>query len=110
VSLGLAQVLEIASGILPKEFDSWSQVPAFYNRMLPTPSVREYKGGRHPEMLRAKGRKPANTLGDTINAVTGRASRLNARFILEMMGFPSDWLLKPFAARCLPCAKGYSLT
>lgn len=96
VSLGLAQVLEIASGILPKEFDSWSQVPVFYNRMLPTPTAREYIGGRHPDTLKAKGRRPSNSLSDTINTITGKASRLNAMFVLEMMGFPADWLRKPF--------------
>jgi len=96
VALGLAQVLEISSGVLPKEFDSWNQVPAFYNRMLPTPTAREHIGGRLPETLKLKGRTPSNSLGDTINSITGVSSKLNPMFIAEMMGFPAQWTLKPF--------------
>jgi hypothetical protein len=36
VSLGLAQVVEISTGVLPKEFDHWDQVPVFYRKLLPT--------------------------------------------------------------------------
>lgn len=96
MALGLAQAMEISTGILPKEFESWSQVPQFYRKLLPTPLARDYMGCRHPETLRLKGRKPSNSLGDTINSITGKASRLNPRFVIEMMGFPSDWLLVPF--------------
>jgi hypothetical protein len=96
IALGLSQVLEISTGILPKEFDSWEQVPQFYRRLLPTPTVREYKGGRSPVTLDLAGRSASNTLGDTINAITGRNSRLNALFVLEMMGFPVHWTLMPF--------------
>jgi hypothetical protein len=96
LALGLAQVMEISSGMLPKEFDSWSQVPQFYRKLLPTPLARDHMGCRHPETLTLKGRRPSNSLGDTINSITGKASRLNSRFIIEMMGFPSDWLLAPF--------------
>jgi len=45
VSLGLAQVMEISTGILPKEFDSWEQVPAFYMRLLPTPVASDATTG-----------------------------------------------------------------
>jgi hypothetical protein len=45
VSLGLAQVVEISTGILPKEFDNWGQVPAFYKRLLPTPVASDATTG-----------------------------------------------------------------
>ncbi|MEE1947255.1 hypothetical protein VRU48_19165 [Pedobacter sp. KR3-3] len=99
VAIGLAQATEIMAGSLPKEFDGWSQVPLFYRRLLPTPTAREHIGGRNPETLRLKGRTPSNSLGDTVNAITGRASRLNVFFILEMMGFPVNWTLEPFACK-----------
>lgn len=40
-ALGLSQVAEIASGILPKELDSWQQVPKYYQRLLCTAIVTE---------------------------------------------------------------------
>lgn len=96
LSLGLAQVMEIAMGLLPMEFDDWQQVPAFYKRLLPTPLSKDHIGGRHPEKLKSSGRKPSNSLGDTINAITGQCSRLSPLFVLEMMGFPAIWTLIPF--------------
>lgn len=64
--------------------------------LLPTPTVREHKGGRQPDKLMAKGRKPSNSLGDTINSITGSCTKLNPLFITEMMGFPLRWVLHPF--------------
>lgn len=64
--------------------------------LLPTPRMNEYKGGVTPEKLKEKGRKPTNSLSDTINDLTGKTSQLNPRFVLEMMGFPPDWTEKPF--------------
>lgn len=63
--------------------------------LLPTPTAREYKGGRHPDTLRAAGRLPSNTLGDTINHLTGRVSRLSPLFVMEMMGLPWHWTALP---------------
>ena len=96
VALGLAQVVEIATGILPKEFDDWSQVPQFYRRLVPTPTTGIYRGGRHPDNLKRIGRKPSNSLGDYINAIAGKVIKLSPLFIMEMMGFPEDWTLLPF--------------
>jgi hypothetical protein len=62
----------------------------------PTPTRREYKGGRHPDTLAMKGRSANNSLGDTINSITGQNSRLSPLFVMEMMGFPPDWTLQPF--------------
>lgn len=65
-------------------------------RMLPTPLGRDYIGGRHPDTLRLKGRKPSNSICDTINAITGKCSKLNPMFVMEMMGFPIGWTVLPF--------------
>lgn len=95
VSVGLAQAVELSMDILPKEFKSWNQVPIMF-RLLPTPTTREYKGGRHPDSLINAGRTATNSLNDAINAITGRSCNLNPLFISEMMGFPMDWILAPF--------------
>lgn len=48
---GLEQALEIAQGILPKEFESWDEVPGASrptddgDALLPTPQARDFKGG-----------------------------------------------------------------
>jgi hypothetical protein len=65
-------------------------------QLLPTPLARNHIGGRHPETLKRKGRKPSNSLGDTINAIAGACTKLNPLFISEMMGFPVKWTLMPF--------------
>lgn len=95
VALGLAQVIEISMGILPKEFKGWHQVPAFY-KMLPTPTCREYKGGRSPEGLFAAGRTSTNSLNDYLNVIAGKQCKLSPLFVTQMMGFPVDWTLLPF--------------
>lgn len=64
--------------------------------LLPTPTTREYKGGRSPAGLMAAGRAATNSLSDYLNAMAGTACKLNPLFVCEMMGFPVDWSLKPF--------------
>lgn len=64
--------------------------------LLPTPTTREYKGGRKPETLAKAGRTASNSLGDTINSLTGKTSQLSTRFVAEMMGFPENWTELPF--------------
>ena len=45
-SPGLEQALEIAQGILPREFNSWDEVPGSSRMMLPTPRAKDgMKGG-----------------------------------------------------------------
>ena len=91
--------------------------------MWPTPTQREYKGGRKPETLAAKGRLPSNTLSDAVMWRTPQAGdyrspnlnpgargtsefllqsaralpaqaggKLNAAWVLRLMGFPDGWL------------------
>jgi hypothetical protein len=63
--------------------------------MLPTPATRDYKGARTSEALGESGRNHTNSLPDAF-AQTGKTSQLSPQFVLEMMGFPTDWTLLPF--------------
>jgi hypothetical protein len=63
--------------------------------LLPTPTTRDWKGARSSEALQAAGRTNTNSLSD-FYAQPGKTSQLNPQFVLEMMGFPSDWSLLPF--------------
>lgn len=47
VALGLSQVVEIASGVLPMEFDTWEQVPQYYKKLLPEPTIQDFKRRDH---------------------------------------------------------------
>lgn len=97
--IGKNDVYKMTSG-LPRKYNQngkdGSVGLARLVQLLPTPTVREYKGGRHPETLAKAGRSASNSLGDTINAINGQNSQLNPRFVLEMMGFPTDWTALPF--------------
>lgn len=64
--------------------------------MLPTPTARDWKGGRSLSGLQRAGRKPTNSLPDFINSDHGKTGQLNPRFVAEMMGFPIDWTELPF--------------
>jgi hypothetical protein len=63
--------------------------------MLPTPATRDYKGARSSEALEASGRTETNSLPDAFHQ-TGKSSQLSPRFVMEMMGFPTDWTELPF--------------
>jgi len=65
--------------------------------MLPTPAMSNYKEASSTEALESRGRlKPmADNLADQF-AVSGKSSQLNPQFVMEMMGFPTDWTLLPF--------------
>lgn len=83
----------------------------------PTPTSRDYKGGRNPETLIMKGRVPSNTLCDAViwatpqsrDYRTGQRERyedparsknlndqvgglLNPNWVSRLMGFPDGWL------------------
>jgi hypothetical protein len=89
-ALGLEQVVELAEGQLPKEFNSIEEVPEYYMKMWPTPTARDYKGGRTPEKSAEKGRNPqTNSLADAVRAkITGQ---LNPMWVEWLMGFPVGW-------------------
>lgn len=61
--------------------------------LLPTPAAQNYKGASSAEALEARGRlKPkADDLANQF-AQPGISSQLNPLFVLEMMGFPTDYL------------------
>ena len=65
--------------------------------MFPTPTTRDYKGGRKAETLAAKGRLPTNSLPDLVNSQAGETGPLNPTpFVEWLMGFPTGWTeLKP---------------
>lgn len=63
--------------------------------MLPTPTARDFKGGRSTEQIEANGRTEGKTLSDHF-ALPGTTSQLNPPFVLEMMGFSPDWTAVPF--------------
>jgi hypothetical protein len=63
--------------------------------MLPTPTTRDANGIEHSPSQKNKSRL-APTIGDLYEQELGKTSQLNPQFVLEMMGFPSDWTLLPF--------------
>ena len=68
--------------------------------MLPTPAMRDYKGGNSMEHLTRKDKSEGNSHQDQLpNAIklqTGQTGQLSPHFVLEMMGFPPDWTELPF--------------
>jgi hypothetical protein len=74
------------------------------NQMLPTPTTRDCKSGQSPNgMIRKDGKSRADQLNNLPVMLgkhtqqTGETSQqLNPQFVLEMMGFPTDWTLLPF--------------
>ena len=57
---------------------------------LPTPQTRDWKGceGRRGDL-------PSYVI-DEMKINTGKTSQLSPQFVMEMMGFPTDWTLLPF--------------
>ena len=63
--------------------------------MLPTPTTRDYKGARTSEALEKTGRTETNSLPDFFHQ-NGKTSQLSPQFVMEMMGFPTNWTELPF--------------
>jgi hypothetical protein len=66
--------------------------------MLPTPTVSDHNAGRRGNAPRKNHNPTTNSLKDAVNFIeeTVKSSHLNPEFVLEMMGFPTDWTLVPF--------------
>jgi len=71
--------------------------------MLPTPNSRDFKDGQTPEKYQVrkelwadKGINLQLGLPQFINNQTGKTSQLSPQFVMEMMGFPTDWTELPF--------------
>jgi len=63
--------------------------------MWPTPTTRDYKGGRKPETLAESGRGKTNSLNDAVT-VRDQHGSLNPAWVEWLMGFPEGWTdLKP---------------
>lgn len=58
---------------------------------FPTPSSREWKGGRAFDTLKAKGRTENNTLNDKVNALEGKSVQLSAFWVEWLMHWPLGW-------------------
>lgn len=68
-------------------------------QLLPTPTMRDYKGAPTIENIQKRGRNPmTNNLADCF-AQTGKTSQLNPLFVEEMMGFPLMWTTLPFLSQ-----------
>jgi hypothetical protein len=67
------------------------------NKMLNTPTASDKNGGvtRPTEKLQY-GTSLVNQIHGLTNATAGKTSQLNPQFVMEMMGFPTDWTLLPF--------------
>src|SRR5690606_7053888 len=62
-----------------------------FAKAWPTPTSRDWKGGRKLETLKAKGRGVKNTLNDAINFSEGEVGQLNPDWVEHLMGFPPGW-------------------
>lgn len=58
--------------------------------LWPTPTRRDYKGGRKPETLAASGRGATNSLNDALT-VNHQHGQLNPDWVEWLMGFPIGW-------------------
>jgi site-specific DNA-cytosine methylase len=66
-------------------------------KMLNTPTASDKNGGvtRPTEKLQY-GTSLVNQMHGLTNGTPGTTSQLSPQFVLEMMGFPTDWTLLPF--------------
>lgn len=55
--------------------------------MLPTPTARDWKGGRKPETLKKAGRTENNSLPDKVNAQIKTTGSLNPDWVEWLMGY-----------------------
>jgi hypothetical protein len=58
-------------------------------KMLPTPTARDYKGARKPETLKKAGRNENNSLPDKVAA--RQKGTLNPNWVEWLMGYPPGW-------------------
>ena len=56
--------------------------------LWPTPTARDYKGGRKLETLNASGRTATNSLNDALTVLDQKCGSLNPEFVEHLMGFP----------------------
>jgi hypothetical protein len=72
------------------------------NSMLPTPAASDWKGAYRPESMKNKDgtfsreERLVNIYLKTGEEYNSKTSQLSPHFVMEMMGFPTDWTLLPF--------------
>jgi hypothetical protein len=59
--------------------------------LLPTPTARDWKSSNASQATMERNSRPLN---ETLTG--GKGGQLNPQFVLEMMGFPPDWMELPF--------------
>jgi hypothetical protein len=67
--------------------------------ILPTPTMRDWKGKQASEYKQDRGEETEyimESLPGWAAKQTGSTSQLNPLFVTEMMGFPIEWLILPF--------------
>ncbi len=66
--------------------------------MLPTPCARDTQGPQAMEYKKWKGLPHNNiqSVPGVVRELTGSTSQLSPQFVMEMMGFPTDWTELPF--------------
>ncbi len=64
--------------------------------MLPTPNARDWKDTGNAEKLAQKAINNQSSVPREIALRTGMSGQLSPQFVMEMMGFPTDWTLLPF--------------
>ena len=72
---------------------------ALLKGVLPTPTARDYRSGFQEDSDAFNSRKEHSrgvNLHEHIQRSVGENFQLNPQFVMEMMGFPSDWTLLPF--------------
>jgi hypothetical protein len=72
------------------------------NSMLSTPTASDWKGAYRPESMNNKDatfkreERLVNIYLKTGKEYNSKTSQLSPQFVMEMMGFPTDWTLLPF--------------
>nr|DAO79868.1 MAG TPA: hypothetical protein [Caudoviricetes sp.] len=67
------------------------------NGLLLSPMSKDgFRAGLTMQALKNHNRPKANLAEQTAHSVGGGTSQLNPLFVMEMMGFPLDWLTSPF--------------
>jgi hypothetical protein len=63
------------------------------NQMLPTPTMNKGKNATFPKSQINR----SSLIGELMTTQTiGKTSHLSPQFVMEMMGFPTDWTILPF--------------
>lgn len=67
--------------------------------LWPTPCARDTQGPQAQELKKMRGEKykmEIESIPGKIRSITGVIGQLNPMFYMEIMGYPSDWTIKPF--------------